>query len=141
MPYVLFIIFDFITSKQLYSAKHFTGRSTGIPVLLKIFGIINTLLIFGFLILVGAVVTVWHAFGMIAAAEVVKYFLNRWISRRVIKQMQKEGWNINGDEMDPDGSKFYVVYEHRCDVKATMVAVFGSLFNIGVIIYCLTAIF
>lgn len=140
MPYIIFILFDFITHKQLYSSNHFTGASRGIPVILKILAILNTILIFGFIILVSFAVTFWHAFGMIAAAEVAKYFLNRLLSRRVIRKMQKEGWNINGDETDPDGSKFYMVYERRCDVQATKIAVFGTLINIGIVIFCLTSI-
>lgn len=140
MVYIVFIIFDFITHKQLYSSNHFTGSSRVVPIILKILAIINIILLFGFLIIVSSVISFWHAAGMIAVAECVKYILNRLIARRVNKRMQKQGWNINGDETDPDGSIFFSMYMRKCDVESTKIAVFGTLVNIGIVIFCVIGI-
>ena len=77
---------------------------------------------------------------MIAVAECVKNILNRLIARRVNKRMQKQGWNINGDETDPDGSIFFSMYMRKCDVESTEIAVFGTLVNIGIVIFCVIGI-
>ena len=140
MVYILFIIFDFITHKQLYSSNHFTGSSRVVPIILKILAISNTILLLGFLVMVSAVVSFWHAFGMISAAEIVKYILNRLLARRVRRRMQKQGWNINGDETDPDGSLFFSMYMRKCDVASTKIAVFGTLVNIVIVIFCVRGI-
>lgn len=139
MPYILFVVFDFITHKQLYSSNHFTGSSTIVPVILKIIGIINTILVYGLLILIGATISVWKSFLLLTVAEVSKYILNRVISKRVTKKMTKQGWNINGDEKDPEGTMFYSLYNHKCDVEATKIALIGTLVNLVIIILYFTA--
>ena len=123
----LFVIFFFITHKQVYAASHFTGGSQVMKAIIGLFALVNTGFELFYLVFFAIKVSVIHAIILAIVALVVTLILNRAIARRTIRKMQKAGWDINGEY-------FLFSYNHKCDVAATLIADIGLIINIAIII-------
>ena len=133
--YVLFTIFFYFTSKQIYAGNHFTGASKSMKSFLCIIGIINDLLIVAFLIFLLCKGEVLGAILSLIIAYVVYFILLR-ITNKCVMSRHKDAMHQNVPM-----ESVWSSYNWDLDKIATAQAIIGLPITTGCIIYFIYLLF
>lgn len=126
---VLYVIFFFFTSKQLYSVSHFTGGSKIMGEVISIIAILNIVAEIAYLVYTAVALSFLHSLILLSVSIIFILILNRLLAKINIMQSKK-----NCDMHDPH---FYSYYNYKCDVLSTMIAWIGIPINIIIMIFTL----
>ena len=136
---ILYVLFFFMTSKQMYASSHFTGSSTIITIILKLSAYICLILEIAFLFVYAKNTFILYSVLLFVIAIIVTMILNGFISKMVIWGMRKEGIEFGGDEHSPQRRMSFALFQSRCDITTTVIAQFGFITNLiiaFVVIFC-----
>ncbi len=118
----IFVLFFFITHKQLYASSHFTGASKSMPTILLFSSLANILALILYLIYITIIRSFLIALILLLISFVVLLLLNRFIASSILNYVARN------NDLNNLNTRLY--YESRCDVASTVIAVIGLLFNL-----------
>lgn len=124
---VLFVIFFYFTHKQIYAGTHFTGASKGAAMIVLIFGGVNTLLQYAYLIFFAIKDSFLHALILVIIAIVFTTIFCRIADKITLKKLIRQSFNIYDQY-------FEATYNRKCDIVTTVTAEIGIIINTIIII-------
>ncbi len=129
---ILYVIFFFITHKQIYSSNHFTGASSTAHKIIGISATFNLLFQLVYTVFYAIKISILKAVVLFVLSIVITLILNVFITRlisvRLTKDWKNSNWNGFKDEY------YWATFNRKCDVNSTTIAVLGVGINITIII-------
>ncbi|MDD4698948.1 MAG: hypothetical protein PHV07_01655 [Oscillospiraceae bacterium] len=128
IPYLCFIVFCVIMHKQNYAARHFTGASSVVPVILLIYGLLDIAFCVYYLIKNAIVKTFLSSIILAVVAFIIILLANAIIARITMNNMKKSNSFVNKTSDTAFDSNWFL-YNRKQDIITTIIANIGLIVN------------
>lgn len=123
---VFFVVFSFFALKQNYAGTHFTGASRTMPGIYLVVSCLSIIAEIVYLVFTAINSGIIHALVLFVVTIIVVLLINRIISKIIMNRTQQE--------YQVTDILFFTVYNHKCDISATVFAFIGLIVNAIIVI-------